>query len=246
MPVRIRLTRLGKKKQPTYRVVVVDSRRPRDGAYIEQIGRYDPRQDPSLIEIDNEKAVDWLRKGAQPSERARKLLEVSGAWTQFRVSRGDIHTIEPPKPVVSPEREIHVVGEVAESADEVETELATGVETDPAEGEAEITAGAAEHGAASQGAAAYNAELEPDGMDAAAEDAAAEDTAAEDTAAEDTAAEDAAAEDTAAEDTGAQAGAGASEEAPDIEGVLGSIEDQSGGDVADDAIAQPDEEDEQT
>ncbi|HEX9856059.1 MAG TPA: 30S ribosomal protein S16 [Acidimicrobiia bacterium] len=231
MPVRIRLTRLGKKKQPTYRVVVVDSRRPRDGAYIEQIGRYDPRQDPSLIEIDNEKAVDWLRKGAQPSERARKLLEVSGAWTQFRVSRGDIHTIEPPKPVVSPEREIHVVGEVAESADEVETELATGVETDPAEGEAEITAGAAEHGAAAQGAAAYNAELEPDGMDAAAEDAAAE---------------DAAAEDTAAEDTGAQAGAGASEEAPDIEGVLGSIEDQSGGDVADDAIAQPDEEDEQT
>jgi small subunit ribosomal protein S16 len=93
MPVKIRLTRMGKKKQPSYRVVVVDSRRPRDGAYIEQIGRYDPRQDPSLIEIDNEKALDWLGKGAQPTDRVRKLLEISGAWTRFRVVKGDIHTV---------------------------------------------------------------------------------------------------------------------------------------------------------
>jgi small subunit ribosomal protein S16 len=102
MPVKIRLTRKGKKKQPSYRVVVVDSRKPRDGAYIEQIGRYDPRQDPSLIEIDNERALDWLGKGAQPTERARKLLEISGAWTRFRVAKGDIHTVgdvpEPPAP----------------------------------------------------------------------------------------------------------------------------------------------------
>ena len=94
MSVKIRLTRVGKKKQPSYRVVVMDSRKPRDGRYIEQIGRYDPRQDPSLIEIDNERALDWLNKGAQPTERAQKLLEVSGAWTQFRVARGDILTID--------------------------------------------------------------------------------------------------------------------------------------------------------
>ena len=94
MSVKIRLTRMGKKKQPSYRVVVMDSRRPRDGAYIEQIGTYDPRRQPSLIEIDNDKAVDWLRKGAQPTDRARKLLEISGAWTRFRVAKGDIHTIE--------------------------------------------------------------------------------------------------------------------------------------------------------
>jgi small subunit ribosomal protein S16 len=104
MSVKIRLTRMGKKKQPSYRVVVMDSRKPRDGKYIEQIGRYDPRQDPSLIEIDNERALDWLSKGAQPSERAQKLLEISGAWTQFRVARGDILTIddtpETPAPVV--------------------------------------------------------------------------------------------------------------------------------------------------
>ena len=93
MPVKIRLTRMGKKKQPSYRVVVMDSRKPRDGKYIEQIGRYDARQDPSLIEINNERAVEWLQQGAQPTERAQKLLEISGAWTEFKVARGEIHTV---------------------------------------------------------------------------------------------------------------------------------------------------------
>jgi small subunit ribosomal protein S16 len=93
MAVKIRLTRLGKKKQPTYRVVVMDSRKPRDGKYIEQLGFYDPRQTPSLIEINNERALHWLHTGAQPTERAQKLLEISGAWTQFKVAKGDIHTV---------------------------------------------------------------------------------------------------------------------------------------------------------
>ena len=96
MPVKIRLTRMGKKKQPTYRVVVMDSRKPRDGAYIEQIGFYDPRQDPSVIEINNDSALKWLRDGAQPTDRARKLLEISGAWMQFKVARGEIHTVAAP------------------------------------------------------------------------------------------------------------------------------------------------------
>jgi small subunit ribosomal protein S16 len=137
MPVKIRLTRMGKKKQPTYRVVVVDSRKPRDGAYIEQIGRYDPRHDPSLIEIDNERALDWLQKGAQPTERAQKLLEISGAWTAFRVSRGEIHTIPEDAPAaaeteaepapVAPlapdhEPEIHVVGGDAAVVEESSSE----------------------------------------------------------------------------------------------------------------------------
>ena len=93
MATKIRLTRLGKKKQPTYRVVVMDSRKPRDGKYIEQLGIYDPRQESSLVKIDNERALHWLRTGAQPTERAQKLLEISGAWTQFKVARGDIHTV---------------------------------------------------------------------------------------------------------------------------------------------------------
>lgn len=87
MAVRLRLTRVGKKKQPTYRIVAADSRSPRDGRYLEIVGTYDPRREPSAITVDNDKAVEWLRKGALPSERVQKLLEVSGAWEQFQSSK---------------------------------------------------------------------------------------------------------------------------------------------------------------
>lgn len=83
MAVKLRLMRVGKKKQPTYRLVASDSRSPRDGRFIEIVGIYDPRAEPSAVRIDNDKAVEWLRQGAQPSDRARKLLEISGAWGQF-------------------------------------------------------------------------------------------------------------------------------------------------------------------
>lgn len=82
MAVRLRLMRMGKKKQPTYRIVAADSRSPRDGRFIEIVGTYDPRQDPSVIEVDNERALHWLRNGAQPSDRVRKLLEISGAMAE--------------------------------------------------------------------------------------------------------------------------------------------------------------------
>ena len=82
MAVKLRLMRMGKKKQPTYRVVAADSRSPRNGRFIEIIGFYEPRQDPSVIKIDNERAVHWLRHGAQPTERVEKLLKISGAWTE--------------------------------------------------------------------------------------------------------------------------------------------------------------------
>lgn len=75
--------RMGKKKQPTYRVVAADKRSPRDGRFIEIVGTYNPRTEPSDIKINNAKAVGWLREGAQPSERVRKLLEISGAWEAF-------------------------------------------------------------------------------------------------------------------------------------------------------------------
>lgn len=87
MAVRLRLTRVGKKKQPTYRIVAADSRSPRDGRFIEIVGTYDPRRDPSVISIDEEKAVKWLSHGAQPSERVEKLLKVSGAWDAFQAAK---------------------------------------------------------------------------------------------------------------------------------------------------------------
>jgi small subunit ribosomal protein S16 len=76
--VKIRLRRIGKKKQPTYRVVVADSRSSRDGRFIEAIGRYAPRSEPSVIEIDREKALEWLGKGAQPTGAVTKLLTITG------------------------------------------------------------------------------------------------------------------------------------------------------------------------
>lgn len=84
MAVRLRLMRMGKKKQPTYRVVAADSRAPRDGRFIEIVGTYNPRTEPSQIKIDNAKAVHWLRHGAQPTDRVRKLLDISGAWDAFQ------------------------------------------------------------------------------------------------------------------------------------------------------------------
>jgi small subunit ribosomal protein S16 len=82
--VKLRLMRMGKKKQPTYRVVAADVRSPRDGRFIEIVGIYNPRTEPSEIRIDNEKAVAWLSKGAQPTDTVRKLLVVSGAWAEYK------------------------------------------------------------------------------------------------------------------------------------------------------------------
>ena len=84
MAVRLRLMRMGKKKQPTYRVVAADSRSPRNGRFIEIIGTYQPRIEPSVVSIDNERAVHWLQEGAQPSETVEKLLKISGAWAEFK------------------------------------------------------------------------------------------------------------------------------------------------------------------
>ena len=148
MAVKIRLTRMGKKKQPTYRVVVVDSRKPRDGAFIEQIGRYDPRQEPSLIEIDNDRALDWLMKGAQPTETAQKLLEISGAWARFKVAKGEIYTVgEKAAPVVEEveaEADAAATDEVEAADDVAAAEEQAAVEETAEEPEAEEQPGAEE------------------------------------------------------------------------------------------------------
>ena len=87
--VKLRLMRMGKKKQPTYRVVAADARSPRDGRFIEIVGTYAPRgrstaEPDAIVAIDNDKALKWLRQGAQPTERVEKLLRTSGAWDEFK------------------------------------------------------------------------------------------------------------------------------------------------------------------
>ncbi len=75
MAVKIRLRRMGAKKAPFYRVVVADSRSPRDGRFIEEIGYYDPTKEPAVVNIDKEKAEDWIKKGAQPTDTVKRLLK---------------------------------------------------------------------------------------------------------------------------------------------------------------------------
>ena len=83
MSVKIRLKRMGAKKTPFYRVVVADSRAPRDGRSIEQIGTFNPLQDPAVVKIDEEKALDWMSKGAQPSDTVRNLFSEQGIMKKF-------------------------------------------------------------------------------------------------------------------------------------------------------------------
>ena len=98
MAVKLRLMRMGKKKQPTYRLVAADGRSPRDGRFIEIVGTYDPRAEPSVINVDNDKVVAWLQKGAQPTERVQTLLKISGAWEQFKPGSGGAPAPAAPAP----------------------------------------------------------------------------------------------------------------------------------------------------
>lgn len=113
--VKIRLMRVGKRKQPSYRVVVADSRSPRDGRIIEAIGRYQPRSEPSEVVIDTDRARYWLDRGAQPSDQVRRLLDIA---------------IEGK---VAPETKPKVKATRAASVDETEAEEAPGTDEAPAE-----------------------------------------------------------------------------------------------------------------
>jgi small subunit ribosomal protein S16 len=95
LAVKIRLMRVGKKKQPTYRVVVADGRSPRDGRFIEILGQYEPRQEPSVIKIDGERALHWLQVGAQPTEGAAKLLEIAGVFDAYKSANGKVAAAKP-------------------------------------------------------------------------------------------------------------------------------------------------------
>lgn len=87
MAVKIRLNRMGAKKNPYYRIVVADSRAPRDGRFIEVLGNYDPSQQPALVNVDEEKVIDWMGKGAQPTDTVKNLLSKQGIMAKFAAAR---------------------------------------------------------------------------------------------------------------------------------------------------------------
>jgi small subunit ribosomal protein S16 len=130
--VKIRLMRLGKRKEPYYRVVVADSRSPRDGRIIENIGKYHPRAHPSVIDIDEERAVHWLQNGAQPSDPVKVLLQKTGIWERFS---GEAPP--PPKPEKQKKPEPQPEAEAEESQAAAEEEA--GAEAEVPEGSAEAS-----------------------------------------------------------------------------------------------------------
>ena len=126
MAVRIRLRRIGKKKQPQYRLVVAESAGPRDGRFIESIGQYNPRIDPAAISVDEERALHWLQHGAQPSDTARSILAKAGVWEKFTGEPLSVSPApEPPAAVQNEDASAETVvaeEEIAESAAEESAE----------------------------------------------------------------------------------------------------------------------------
>jgi small subunit ribosomal protein S16 len=143
MATRIRLRRMGAKKRPFYRVVVADQRSPRDGRFIEIIGKYHPLNDPSLIEIDEDRALHWLRVGAQPSNQVRNLMQKVGIWEKFaaerpsaaaiptreRVQKERISKKAQAKAVEAPKARAEAPAKPAEPVETVETESAAAEES---------------------------------------------------------------------------------------------------------------------
>jgi small subunit ribosomal protein S16 len=127
MTTRIRLRRMGSNKRPFFRVVVADQRSPRDGRFIENIGRYHPLDDPSVIEIDQERAMHWLRVGAQPSNQVRNLMRKTGIWDEFVKERPSAAVApgrqRPDKPKLSKKARQRAEAEAAEPAEQVVAEV---------------------------------------------------------------------------------------------------------------------------
>jgi len=184
--VKIRLKRMGKIRAPHYRIVVADSRKKRDGRVIEEIGKYHPKEEPSLIEVESERAQYWLGVGAQPTEAVAALLKITGDWQSFRGEPGE-STLK----VAEPRREKADVFNDAlkESARETEKEAVTAKKAAKKSAAKKTAKKAASEGAPETASEAVPVAETGDAGDAAAETPAAEAPAAETPAAEAPAAE---------------------------------------------------------
>jgi small subunit ribosomal protein S16 len=192
--VKIKLKRLGKIREPYYRIVVADARTKRDGRAIEEIGKYHPKAEPSFIEVNSERVQHWLSVGAQPTDPVRVLLKITGDWQKFTGEPGAEGTLKTAAP----------------KADKKEAFTAAAKES-LASKEAKEDKGAKASSRSSKSAKDTAAK------DTAAKDGPAKDTSAKDTAAKDTPAKDTSAKDTAAKDTPAKDGAAKDTPAKDTE-----------------------------
>jgi len=171
MAVKIRLKRFGKKRAPYYRVVVMDSRTKRDGRAIEEIGKYHPTEEPSVIEINSDRAQYWLSVGAQPTEQVEALLKLTGDWGTFKGDKNAKNTVKVKGEKASAEDAIKAT---ADAAEKLKAEKAAKVEAKKAED-------AAAAKAAADAAAAAEAEVveEAPADEAVADEAVADEAPAE-------------------------------------------------------------------
>ena len=139
MAVKIRLRRMGQKKAPFYRIVVADSRSPRDGRFIEEIGTYNPNTQPSTIQIKSDRAQYWLGVGAQPSEPVFKLLNITGDWQKYKGLEGAEGTLKTVEAGPDAEARIAAVEDQAQKLKAAKSEAAA-----KAKAEAEAAAAAEE------------------------------------------------------------------------------------------------------
>ncbi len=150
MAVKIRLKRLGKIRSPFYRVVVADSRTKRDGRVIEEIGKYNPNLQPSLIEFESERVQYWLGVGAQPSEQVLALLKVTGDWQKFKGLPGAEGTLQAPADKADPQEAIAAADKAASASREEAEKAKKAAEEEAAKAEAAEKAEAEKAEAASE------------------------------------------------------------------------------------------------
>lgn len=148
MATRIRLKRMGRKFYAFYRVVIADSRKKRDGKVIEQIGIYDPNKQPSLIQIDSERAQYWLGVGAQPSEPVVKLLKITGDWQKFKGLPGAEGTLKTAEDGPDAEARIKAADDKAQKLKAAKSEAKAKAEEEAAAKEAEAESSESEAEAA--------------------------------------------------------------------------------------------------
>ena len=197
--VKIKLKRLGKIREPYYRIVVADARTKRDGRAIEEIGKYHPKEEPSLIEVNSERAQHWLSVGAQPTNPVRALLKITGDWQKFTGEAGAEGTLRTAKPREDKKERFEAAAKESQARKEAKEDKGTKTATQSR------AARPAKETAAKESPAKDSTAKDSTAKDSPAKDSTAKDSTAKDSTAEDSPAKDSTAEDSTAEDSSAEA-----------------------------------------
>ncbi len=212
MAVKIKLKRMGKIREPYYRIVVADARTKRDGRAIEEIGKYHPKAEPSLIEVNSERVQHWLSVGAQPTDPVRVLLKVTGDWQKFTGEPGAEGTLRTAEPRADKKERFTAAAKESQASKEAkESKAGTQSRTARPAKDTPAKESTAKDGTAKDGTAKESTARDGTAKESTARDGAAKESTARDGAAKESTARDGAAKARAKAGAGAEAGAGAGE-----------------------------------